>query len=121
MESTKVRYWNGSTMVDLNKITPLALSIDNQGGVFIPFMKDGDLMFFTGLIDSEGTDVFKSDLVEWDGEIWEVCWEHRFYAYSFCNSSGRVMLFDVATVYEDDRCLDIKVVGNKHEHPDLLT
>lgn len=50
------------TMVDLKAITPLAVSVD-QDGLFIPFNDEWPLMQFTGLVGRDGVKIFESDRI----------------------------------------------------------
>ena len=67
MREIKFRAWNVATkvMIDLKKITPLALNAD-IGGLYIP-ESDGILvMQYTGLKDSKGAEIYEGDIVEWE-------------------------------------------------------
>ena len=59
MREIKFRAWNRltATMVDLQKITPLALAVE-MAGLFIPFSDDYILMQYTGLKDSKRTEEY---------------------------------------------------------------
>lgn len=64
MREIKFRAWNknSSTMIDLYKITPLAINIP-QDGLFIPFGDDIELMQFTGLLDKNGKEIYEGDIL----------------------------------------------------------
>ncbi|MCK5132415.1 MAG: hypothetical protein KAR40_09735 [Candidatus Sabulitectum sp.] len=129
----KVRAWNENTkvMVDLQKITPLALadgmstqlSLQGGSGLFIPFLKSMKLMQFTGLLDKNGKEIYEGDVVklgrlpteeepEDDENIAEVIFSKGQF---WCTHYG----FPVHSWACNDKCF-IEVVGNIYENPELL-
>ncbi len=73
---------------------------------------------YTGLKDMQGVEIYEGDLVEWEGEIWEVVW--FVHGYALADENGRCMLSDNFNVIVDGCILDIEVIGNIHENPELL-
>ena len=72
MRPIKFRAWYkfGKRMIDLQKITPLALSYPDHKGLFLPFDDNTILMQFTGLLDKKGKEIYEGDVVVQDGYIW---------------------------------------------------
>ncbi|MBE9572956.1 MAG: hypothetical protein IMF11_20215 [Proteobacteria bacterium] len=129
MKKIKFRAWSRKTktMLDLHKITPLVLNAEIDG-LFIPFSNDLILMQYTGLKDKNGTEIYEGDLLEMPtlginevvfGDFcigtddWQV--EHKTIGFviKWKDDSGYTGLSA-----EDTK--DYKVIGNIHQHPDLL-
>ncbi len=111
MREIKFRMWNEITkkMIDLKKITPLALNIDTDG-LFIPYC-GMPLMQFTGLKDSKGKEI-------WEGDICKVKYYHGFSftgKVNFIDEYG-AWAVDRDTFYEMDGINDqYEVIGNIYE------
>jgi len=62
MREIKFRAWNVATktMIDLKKMTPLALNMDTDG-LFIPFSDGLIIEQFTGLTDKAGREIYEGD------------------------------------------------------------
>lgn len=126
-DEIKFRAWNKDTrtMVDLQKITPLALSdtmntqlsMQGHGGLFIPFCDNLELIQYTGVEDKNGKEIYVSDICEFDNG-------DRFIVYI------QDWLEVGAEWIGDPECEDqmrdfyrahkSKVIGNIHQNPDLM-
>ncbi|MDO8885752.1 YopX family protein [Candidatus Oleimmundimicrobium sp.] len=111
MRKIKFRAWNELTkiMIDLKKITPLALSLDTDG-LFIPFSDGLPLMQYTGLIDKNGKEIYESDLLKDNqGDIREVIFEDGGFWCKYPNGQKYMPS-------EEFR----EVIGNVYENSELL-
>ena len=136
MREIKFRAWNTNTktMVDLKKITPLALSDGVEGGLYLPLeLKHLIFIRFTGLKDKNGKEIyFDSDIVEYT--YTSDCggqYEEEFtvigivvldlkHTNSICvleksdGKTGGLYHFTAGEVR------NIEIIGNIHENPELL-
>ena len=76
-------------------------------------VRDVEIMQYTGLKDKNGVEIYEGDVLYWDGSIiGGVSFEHcEFIVGSGVNARA------MCAMPED---LDIEVIGNIHENPELL-
>ena len=146
----KFRAWDAinKKMVDLHKITPLALDpYLKVDGIFIPF-NGMPIMQYTGMTDKNGKEIYDSDILKKsDPEYWDPKnWEGSELASLFEPPSERdIKLFGGGTgcvescpfgwTVVDINCgdwafngpegpdwngWDVEVIGNKYENPELM-
>ena len=142
MRPIKFRAWNKETkqMIDLHKITPLALSIQPEIagaciGVYVPDHPGLEVEQFTGLLDCKGKEVFEGDRVKVTGDdffcnnsfsvdrnekgTWDfmghVGWSDSGYWLIEDKDNCVIAFFEI---YSED--LEIEVIGNIHETHDIL-
>ena len=131
----KFRAWNTNTqtMIDLKKITPLALdpSLGDCDGLFLPFNNAYKLMQFTGLLDKQGKEIYDiSDVIKHN--------EHKIIMIPTINKGlvgvvinrnfGNIledrMLFRTHHNYEFNTMYNIRkhieIIGNIFENSDFL-
>jgi len=114
----RFRAWNKNTgkMIDLNLITPLALS-ESRDGVFVPFSKESIVMQCTGLKDRNRQLVFEADILKHtapeDKErfiISKVIWDKEaVWLIEFQDKSKLGLIPDLW-----------EIIGNLYETPELL-
>lgn len=115
MRDIKFRAWNKNTskMVDLYKITPLALSME-QDGLFLPFSDDYVLMQYIGYKDLEGTEVYEGDIIKFpaDNQPYVVKWiEHE---------GGWGVMYQSIQMGKPGIVEFMHVIGNIYENKELL-
>lgn len=147
MKPIKFRAWNkeSNTMVDLEKITPLALNdmmndqmaVRGMKGIFIPFDKDIILMQYTGLEDKNSKEIYAEDIVRnGKGDIYKVSWynygfhldspkkdgewaSYTLEAYEYLHHSGpSISLGQPRPKHYDD--YDLEIIGNMYESPEVF-
>jgi uncharacterized phage protein (TIGR01671 family) len=117
MREIKFRMWSPETkvMVDLKKITPLAVHADllneNLDGLFIPFKEGYHLMQFTGLLDKNGKEIYEGDIVQ-GCKIRGIV---EYYIDCF-RIYGGFLSEGLGDWGENDR----EIIGNIYENPELI-
>ena len=107
MREIKFRAWNiqTKTMIDLKKITPLALNMDTDG-LFIPF-SGMPLMQYTELKDKNEVEIYEGDIVKMKRKGVEKTITVEIPFVYIWNFNGE----------KDDTW---EIIGNIHENPELL-
>jgi uncharacterized phage protein (TIGR01671 family) len=121
MQNLKFRAWNKKIkeMVDLHKITPMALAIQPElagggTGVYIPDHPDLDIMQSTGLKDKNGKEIFEGDIVMRRNSS-----EPGIIHYA----KGRYEVVRKIAVNSSDLTyteINTEVIGNIYQNPDLI-
>jgi uncharacterized phage protein (TIGR01671 family) len=124
-------------MVDLKKITPLALSINpmSQGariGIYVPDDDRIPVMQFTGLLDKNGKEIYEGDILKWKcshGKISgsgtvklhtvTIQWGHLSGGHGYTLTiykNGEKYATEKSYWNDSDR----EIIGNIYENPELL-
>lgn len=127
----KFRAWNKEDrrMIDLHKITPLALAIDpsivGAGiGVYVPDDKRLVLMQFTSLHDPNGKEI-------WEGDIVRFTRKHGYWSHNRGDVESVKYIDDQQAQFcgfgfspllplTRAKAKKVEVIGNIFEHPELL-
>lgn len=128
----KFRAWNKETkkIVDLNAITPFALAIIPSmvgagDGVYVPDDSRLEVMQFTGLLDSQGKEIWEGDIIQnmvYGGKAvirWGI--EGETYA-GWCvewivDKPYSIPTYDLLYFKNLENC---EVIGNIYENPELV-
>jgi uncharacterized phage protein (TIGR01671 family) len=96
----------------------------NRGIFEIPNSESQIVELFTGLLDSEGKEIYEGDIIRWsDYQGWES--GEIVYGYYIVKWNEACLRLDFYDPFEslwwelNDTCFD-NVVGNIHENPELL-
>ena len=118
----KFRAWNKETktMVDLYKLTPLALSSGlGVKGLFIPFMDKLILMQYIGPLDKQGKAIYEGDIIKLThcNDIYQVEWCAEGY-FGF----QEIPQIDGANPAQCDieGWASFEIIGNIYQHSHLL-
>ena len=137
MRPIKFRAWDGKKMVEPGYITPSGW-FENFRGLEDGDRSEGPLMQFTGLLDSQGVEIWEGDIVRWDdaskGRYWrvaEVVW-HEVGAWCYRtipgSCTGALTSYSVdfkmgSFIYTPDSSKYgnfLEVLGNVRQNPELL-
>ena len=120
MREIKFRAWNPETkqMVDLQEITPLALSesmnselaLQGMSGLFLPFNDKWPLMQYTGLHDKNGKEIYEGDIVRLK---WKDAGNHAKQTIRSVQWNGN----GYGCALTEYEC---EVIGNIYENPELI-
>lgn len=136
MKEIKYRAWDKqlkqmfeveSIHFPLGKSSGKDVVINNNGEYEWRSIDDIELMTFTSLYDTEGKEIYEGDVVAIDYENYclydnecqvtgQVVWSSDFAGYLLYNLNG---LYEI-TSNEYYEVLEVRVIGNIHEHPSLL-
>jgi len=120
----KFRAWamHSKRMIDIKKPETLDR---NENGFYCPaYDADGniyhaELMQFTGLLDKNGVEIYEGDILKdlHDSESFTVEWSKGECAWSI----GDKCFYDWVGGHDGYNPKGAIVIGNIHQHPDLLT
>lgn len=128
---------NINQMIDLYKITPLALDPDlNQDGLFIPFDDSLVLMEFTGRISKDSIEIYEEDILvhpDDEGDVMVIKWNdkasrfeaHRYGYREYTGENSQDVIEDcISFICVDEDAMNsieiYSIIGNIYTHPQLL-
>jgi uncharacterized phage protein (TIGR01671 family) len=118
MRDIKFRAWNYKRNRMETRFTPCCgeSPINSELYYITSGQTDLELMQYTGMEDSKGTEIYEGDIVESPNSVFTVEWTKEGY-WNAVKVSG-VHLCSTQTVYGKG-CL-YEVIGNIYENPELL-
>ena len=117
----KFRAWNKEerVMIDANswyfseEFEPFIDSVEKC-------LRRFELMQFTGLLDKNGTEIYEGDIIEMPASgIGEIVWDRKKMGFFWTEKPFKEHEF-MSGIQEFDGIEGIEVIGNIHQHPDLL-
>lgn len=106
MRELKFKFWLGHT----EKMT-YAHSLSEVSKIIPEFTKDIIPLQYTGLKDKNGTEIYEGDV---DSLYRVVVFRDGAFMFSYPGQTNR------ADALHPDRCRFIEVIGNIHQHPELI-
>jgi len=115
--TTSFRVWDGSQMHE----PPHGFFLDGTGDVLEAegMPADAVALFNTGLTDAEGTEVWEGDVLEYTDDSPShvvAVWDDDVAQFRIRLNNGDTLPFHSYDHLSDH----YRVVGNKHEHPELM-
>ena len=122
----KFRAWNGERMVLSSSVEEMMFS-DGHYYDYLPANYSPPIMQFTGLLDSEGTEIYEGDIIERSfpsiKNIRAVEWgryaDDEYVSTLECWMAGEWPVSDLGGRFSVGEHTN-KVIGNIHENPELL-
>lgn len=114
----KFRVWDGKEMRE----PPPLNEWDMEDGEFWVEYCDNPIMQFTGLQDKNGKDIYEGDIVRcsiFEGEQFDEHYSGIPVEVEWMDKSGGFYPFIIASGWRSS-VEDVELLGNIHEHPDLL-
>ena len=127
----KFRAWDGRKVfdVDVLAISNCIWSCPDHGkrGVSLAYQSQITLMQFTGLLDKNGKEIYEGDVIEKDGERWQIMWSIPRAGFRFLSIHSKKRKFGGTElrIPESVGCQqylmdEMCVIGSIHENPELL-
>lgn len=119
----KFRAWikkTGDMLFDVQNVQPVF------GQTFKDFLDVNycELMQYTGLTDKHGVEIYEGDVINFDRHLWEIKFVHGcFRAYNLTNPEQLGAFYgpdQLSLGSMDDHLLNVEVVGNVYENPELI-
>ena len=120
MRQIKFRAWDGSRNKMQTSPKFVEFNFSSDGELFAKNYAIGGalqmlpVMQFTGLLDANSVEIYEGDIVDWVGGIFYIMWEDSDASF-FAVRSDEV--FAESGQELADSCV---VIGNIHQHPELL-
>jgi uncharacterized phage protein (TIGR01671 family) len=96
--------------------------VSNGGDV--ASLDDGDLLQFTGLLDKNGKEIFKGNLLQYDGDNFKLINKEKIYQVKYDDNLAQYYSYNLENSFDTFLVVrawkESKIIGNIYENSELI-